>query len=112
MRAVVDVDYMLLQLDPMRLAAPQTTPISYPARVRGGPDWLAFVGNWMTESERTGNNKYRDKIISGMDSIFEMPFGFLTGPGQLSRYPPKPPKMYPLLKNRFSTYKLSPLTCV
>ena len=53
----------------MRLASPLTKPIPIPARVRGGPDWLAFVGNWMTEWERTGDTKYRDKIIAGMDSI-------------------------------------------
>ena len=34
----------------------------------------------MTEWERTGDTKWRDKIIAGMDSIAAMPFGFLTGP--------------------------------
>ena len=43
----------------MRLASaasPKPKKIT-PARVRVGPDWLAFVGNWMTEWERTGDTK-------------------------------------------------------
>ena len=80
MREVVDADYKSTEIDPMRLASPLPEPIPYPGRVRGGPDWLAFAGNWMTEWERTGDTKYRDKIIAGMDSIAKMPYGFLTGP--------------------------------
>ena len=69
MREVVDVDYKVTEIDPMRLASPRTGPIPYPGRIRGGPDWLACAGNWMTEWERTGETKYRDKILAGMDSI-------------------------------------------
>jgi hypothetical protein len=107
MRAVVDVDYKLLTLDPMRLASPQKTPISWPARVRGGPDWLAFVGNWMTEWERTGEAKYRDKIIAGMDSIAAMPYGFLQGPNQLYGYDPKTGKMGVIVPDGLGAYNLT-----
>jgi len=107
MRAVVDVDYKLLTLDPMRLASPQTKPIAWPARVRGGPDWLAFVGNWMTEWERTGETKYRDKIIAGMDSIAAMPYGFLQGPNQLYGYDPKTGKMGVIVEDGFGAYNLT-----
>jgi hypothetical protein len=107
MRAVVDVDYKLLTLDPMRLASPQTKPISWPARVRGGPDWLAFVGNWMTEWERTNEPKYRDKIIAGMDSIAAMPYGFLQGPNQLYGYDPKTGKMGVIVDDGFGAYNLT-----
>ena len=62
------------------LASPRTGPIPYPGRVRGGPDWLTFIGNWMTEWERTGETKYRDKIIAGMDSIAKMPEGITNPP--------------------------------
>jgi len=107
MRAVVDVDYKLLTLDPMRLASPQTTPISWPARVRGGPDWLAFVGNWMTEWERTNEPKYRDKIIAGMDSIASFPYGFMQGPNQLYGYDPKTGKMGVIVPDGFGSYNLT-----
>jgi len=107
MRAVVDADYKSLEIDAMRLASPLTAPNPYPARVRGGPDWLAFVGNWMTEWERTGEPKYRDKIIAGMDSIAKMPYGFMTGPNQLYGYDPATGKLYPMVEDGFGHYNLT-----
>ncbi len=107
MREVADADSQSTKIDAMRLAAPLTAPLPYPARVRGGPDWLAFAGNWMTEWERTGNTKYRDKILAGMDSIAKMPFGFLTGgPNQLYGYDPATGKLY-VLEDRVGTYNLA-----
>ncbi|MGA2266859.1 MAG: Tat pathway signal sequence domain protein [Bryobacteraceae bacterium] len=107
MREVVDADYKTAEIDPMRLASPLTKPIPYPGRVRGGPDWLAFIGNWMTEWERTGNPKYRDKIIAGMDSITKMPYWFMTGPNNLWGYEPATSKLYPLVEDGFGTYNLT-----
>ena len=106
MREVVDADYRATEIDPMRLAAPRTRPLPYPGRVRGGPDWLAFAGNWMTEWERTGDPKWRDKIVAGMDSIAAMPFGFLTGPDQLYGYDPKTGKLY-ALQEQVGPYNLA-----
>jgi len=106
MHEVVDADYKSTEIDPMRLASPITTPLPYPGRARGGPDWLAFAGNWMTEWERTGNTKYRDKIMVGMDSIAKMPYGFLTGPDQLYGYDPATGKLY-ALHDQVGTYNLA-----
>ena len=106
MREVVNSDYKATEIDPMRLASPLTKPLPYPGRVRGGPDWLAFAGNWMTEWERTGDTKWRDKIVAGMDSIAAMPFGFLTGPNQLYGYDPKSGKLY-ALEEQVGTYNLA-----
>ena len=106
MRDVVDVDAKVVEIDPMRLASPRTGPIAYPGRIRGGPDWLACVGNWMTEWERTGNTKYRDKILAGMDSIAKMPYGFMTGPNTLYGYDPKTGGLYPLVADGFGVYNL------
>lgn len=81
MRDVVDSDQKLYELDPMRLAQPRNQyPCTAPARLRIGPDWLAYAGNWMTEWERTGNVKYRDKILAGMKSICQLPSRMFTGP--------------------------------
>lgn len=89
MTEVRDADSMLYKLDPMRLAQPRSKyPCTAPARLRVGPDWLAYAGNWMTEWERTGNVKYRDKILAGMHSIAALPHGFFTGPKVLG-YDPK-----------------------
>jgi len=106
MRAVVDVDYKVTEIDPMRLASPRTGPIPYPGRIRGGPDWLACAGNWMTEWERTGDTTYRDKILAGMDSIARMPYGFMTGPNTLYGYDPKTGMLYPLVPDGFGVYNL------
>jgi len=106
MRAVVDVDNKIMEIDPMRLASPRTGAIAYPGRIRGGPDWLACVGNWMTEWERTGNTKYRDKILVGMDCIAKMPYGFMTGPNTLYGYDPKTGMLYPLVADGFGVYNL------
>jgi hypothetical protein len=107
MREVVDADYKTTEIDPMRLASPRTGPIPYPGRVRGGPDWLTFIGNWMTEWERTGEPKYRDKIVAGMDSIAKMPYWFMTGPNNLYGYDPATGKLYPLVEDGFGTYNLT-----
>ena len=84
MTEVKDADHKLYELDPMRLAQPRSEyPCTSPARLRIGPDWLAYAGNWMTEWERTGNTKYRDKIIAGMKSISALPNRLFTGPKAL-----------------------------
>ena len=84
MTEVKDADHKLYDLDPMRLAQPRSEyPCTAPARLRIGPDWLAYAGNWMTEWERTGNTTYRDKIIAGMKSIAVLPNRLFTGPKAL-----------------------------
>jgi len=97
MREMVNADYKATEYDPMRLAQPITeAEKQYPGRVRGGPDWLAFVGNWMTEWERTGNTKYRDKIITGMDCFLKMPYWFKSGKNLVFGYDPANGKLYPV----------------
>jgi hypothetical protein len=94
MREVADADLRVQEVDPMRLAMPTARwPTRQPARARVGPDWLAFVGNWMTEWERTGKAEYRDRIVAGMESIAGMPFGLFSGPGVLG-YDPRTKRLY------------------
>ena len=88
MTAVKDADQMLYTIDPMRLALPREQyPCTAPARLRIGPDWVAYAGNWMTEYERTRNPEYRKKIEAGMKSIAALPNGMFTGPGVLGYDP-------------------------
>jgi hypothetical protein len=51
----------------------------YPGRIRLGPDWYVLAGNWMTEWERTGDPRWRDRIQAGVDSILEMPYWLRSG---------------------------------
>ncbi len=84
MTAVRDADQKLYTIDPMRLALPRDKyPCTAPARLRVGPDWLAYAANWMTENERTRNPIYKKKIEAGMKSISRLPHGMFTGPGVL-----------------------------
>jgi hypothetical protein len=88
MREVRDADQKLYTLDPMRLAQPRGLfPCTAPARLRIGPDWLAYAANWMTEWERTKNVKYRDKIVAGMKSIAALRHGIFSGPKALGYDP-------------------------
>ena len=80
MTEVKDADQKLYSLDPMRLAEPRSKyPSTAPARLRFGPDWIAYAGNWLTEWERTGNTYYRDKIVAGLESVSDMDDGLFTG---------------------------------
>jgi hypothetical protein len=95
MREVVNVDYKVAELDPMRLAQPPTErEKAYPARVRLGPDWFAFAGNWMAEWERTGDTKWRDKINAGLDSVARMPLGVRSGRNLVFGYDPATGRLY------------------
>jgi hypothetical protein len=106
MREVINVDYKVAEYDPMRLAQPITeAEKKYPTRVRFGPDWLAFVSNWMTEWERTGDTKWRDKILAGVESLARMPLGVRSGKNLLFGYDPATGKLYQL-SDEAGTYNL------
>jgi hypothetical protein len=104
-----------MKYDPMRVAQPVLPEDpKYPGRVRVGPDWFALAGNWMTEWERTGDVKWRDRILAGVDSILGMPYWIRTGqvnglepnlggqigrlksPAMLMGYDPATAKLYPI----------------
>jgi len=71
-------DAAAVRYDPMREAEPPL-PGEPHARIRIGPDWFALAGNWMTEWERTGDTRWRDRILAGVDSILAMPYWLETG---------------------------------
>jgi hypothetical protein len=80
MRETLQSEYSASRYDPMRIAAPQVPgEPQFASRIRIGPDWFAFAGNWMTEWERTGEARWRDRILAGVDSILAMPFWLQTG---------------------------------
>ncbi|HEX6527107.1 MAG TPA: hypothetical protein VF070_44900 [Streptosporangiaceae bacterium] len=77
MHSALQLDQTLLKFPPLRDIL--TTPAGVPSVIRIGPDWYALVSNWLTEWERTGNTKYRDRIITGMADIGALPAGLFTG---------------------------------
>jgi hypothetical protein len=107
MHEVKDADYKLETLDPVRKLDSERQQNPYPAHASFGTDWLSAVSNWLTEWERTGNTKYRDKIITGMKCVGAMPFGVFSG--DRYGYEPDTGKLYNLNGNRKS---MSHLTAV
>ena len=89
MREAMQAEKSIIAYDPMREAdPPQAGDAKFVARIRSGPDWLAIAGNWMTEWERTGDTRWRDKILAGMKSMEAMPHGFRTGRNLLMGFDP------------------------
>ena len=76
-RTSLRADRTLLTVEPLREVLPPQTLA--PTRVRIGPDWYALVSNWLTEWERTGDTRWRDRIVTGMTDIATFPAGLFTG---------------------------------
>ncbi len=107
------VDEVASKLDPMRKASPITPEETaaeaagkYSGRIRVGPDWLSFAGNWMVEWERTGDAKWRDKIMAGVDSMYDMPYWMRTGRNLVMGYDYKTGKLFQV-DNTPGTYNLA-----
>jgi hypothetical protein len=59
----------------------RTEPFTPQPRALGvsfGLDWGSLAAAWLTEWERTGDAKWRDKLLAGMRSIGAMKHGFFT----------------------------------
>ncbi len=106
MREVVNADEAMTKIDPLRMIL---LPSQYPTHARIGPDWLALVGNWMTEWERTGDTRWRDKILRGVKSFSKMPYGFFSGKEGAFGYDPKTGEMYQLAAEDIGQSHLSVL---
>lgn len=94
------------KIDPLRMILEKS---EYPTHARVGPDWLALVGNWMTELERTGDTRFRDRIMAGVNSLYEMPYGFFSGKDAAFGYDPETYKLYRLNENDIGAAHLSVL---
>lgn len=80
MRELVGADEAFLTLDPIRKIRKE--PIPPPRRdaasVGFGTDWGSLAFAWLTEWERTGDPRVRDKLLAGMRTIGAQPHGFLS----------------------------------
>jgi hypothetical protein len=47
--------------------------------VEFGSVWGSLIASWYTEWERTGDRKWRDRIVAGMRTIADMPQGWFVG---------------------------------
>jgi hypothetical protein len=94
------------RIDPLRHILKKS---EYPTHIRVGPDWFALVGDWMTEWERSGDTRYRDHIMAGINSFYKMPYGFFSGINGAFGYDPKTYKLYQLHKGDIGWTHLSVL---
>ena len=78
MRELLDVDARLDSVDPARKLANASSRGDHGARVSFGTDWSNLAAIWLTEWERGGPQKYRDKLQRGMRDLGAMPTGFFT----------------------------------
>ena len=83
------------RIDPLREVEPGK--IDYPTHARVGPDWFAMCANWLAAWERTGDTKYRDRIITGMKCMAAMPHKLFSGPSY--GYDPKTKMLYKIHDN-------------
>ncbi len=44
-----------------------------------GTSWGSFIAAWLTEWERTGDVRWRDRILTGMNSIARLKYGWFAG---------------------------------
>ncbi|WP_239633861.1 hypothetical protein [Paenibacillus sp. H1-7] len=94
MDEVTDSDYTTVHLDPMRYYFPKD---EYPTHARVGPDWAAFSSNWMTRWERYEDTGYRDKLLTGIESLKNMPNRMKNL--AVHGYDPKTGKLYDMGNN-------------
>lgn len=81
MREVLNADSKMDEVDPVRKIAGRVDKGPWPARIGFGTDWGSVVANVLTEWERTGDARWRNKLLRGMKGIAAMPHGFFTGSG-------------------------------
>jgi catechol 2,3-dioxygenase-like lactoylglutathione lyase family enzyme len=95
MREVLDGDHALLHVDIYRKVGARR-PGSLPEPGAGAPAvrtplppgqvlmqfgtvWSSLVAGWLTEWERTGDTRWRDRILAGMNSIAALPKRWFAG---------------------------------
>jgi hypothetical protein len=78
MRELLDVDARLESVDPARKLRDASTRGKHGARVSFGTDWSNLAAIWLTEWERGGPARYREKLLRGMRDFGAMPAGFFT----------------------------------
>lgn len=83
LRELLDADRKVGEIPPGRKlpGAPAAPPADAPMRMNVGTDWSSLAAAWLTEWERTGDPKYRDKILNGMRTIARLPHGWFSGGG-------------------------------
>lgn len=81
-----DADRQLIALNPTRKVKDAPKLPAGQALMGVGTDWGSMLANWLTEWERTGDVRWKNKIRRGMESVAAMKYGFFSASG--SAYDP------------------------
>jgi hypothetical protein len=79
---LVDSDQNFLGLDPVRKVRPDSATYRPERNALGvglGTDWGSLAATWLTDWERTGSPRSRDRLLGTMADIGALKYGFLTG---------------------------------
>lgn len=75
-----DAEEALLRVDATRKVRPDVyTPDAERLAIGLGTDWGALLAAWLTAWERTGEPRYRDKVLGTMADVAALAQGFFTG---------------------------------
>jgi hypothetical protein len=110
LRELLDADRLLDGVDPVRKLPDQAPKGQYPARISVGTDWCSLAAAWLTEWERAGDPKYRDKLLAGMKDIGAATHGFFTG--DRFGYDPDTGRLYNIMGNGGTAVSASHLNAV
>jgi hypothetical protein len=75
---VKDADYATLNMDPLRYFYKKEES-KMPTHARSGPDWSTYCSNWYTQWEINGDEKYKEKIITGINDLKKAPLRLISG---------------------------------
>ncbi len=75
---VKDADFATLKMDPLRYFY-KKEEMKMPTHARSGPDWSTYCSNWYTAWERTNDNHWRDKIMTGINDLKKSPMRMISG---------------------------------
>lgn len=74
----------LHDVPPMRKRAKIDISDSTMVALSFGTDWGSIASAWLTDWERTGNEKSYQRLINSMQTIAQQPQGFFTGSGRMN----------------------------
>jgi hypothetical protein len=95
MHEELNADRKLAEVPPGRKIAPKNPDAQkkpFPVTIGVGTDWGAYSSALLTEWERTGDVKCREKLVAGMKSIAALKHGWFSGGGG---YEPETGKFIP-----------------
>jgi hypothetical protein len=81
MRDLVGSDESLTRVDIQRkvTGSAEPSPAPHLINVGFGTTWSSLLAAWMTEWERTGDTRWRDRIVNGMTTIADLPLRWFAG---------------------------------